>query len=112
VDPASQSWALIVGWAAAITFMLFGAGIMFSNSSNIERPTVVGAITMAGGLVDAFLMWRTQISDGPDSWAQVFGYVLIALLFYGWGRLVDYLLGPVKLDREADEETMGAHLSD
>jgi hypothetical protein len=103
---------MIVGWAAAIVFIVLGIGIMFSNSTNIERPTLVGASTMLGGLAIAFFMWRTQIADGPFGWDQIFGFVLVALLFFGGGRLLDFVLGPVPLNREADEDTMGAHLSD
>jgi len=112
VDPATQSWALIVGWGAAAIMFLFGVGIVLSNGENIERPLLVGALTMLGAGAVAFLMARTQSLNGPFSWWQIVGFIMVALVFYGWGRLIDYALGPVRLNREADEETMGAHLSD
>ena len=112
MDPASQSWAAIAGWAAAIVLIVFGLGLMSANPVNIERPKVVGGFTVAGGLIVALLMLRTQTVGGPFSWWQIFGFVLVGLAFFGWGRLSDYIFGPVPVDREADEETMGAHLSD
>ncbi len=107
-----QSWALIVGWGIAVLFGVFGLGVMFSNSTNIERPVLVGAFTTAGGLFVAGLMLRTQALGGPFSWGQIFGFALVALACFAWGRLIDYVLGPVAVNREADEETLGAHLSD
>ena len=109
---AQQSWALIVGWAIAVLFGLFGLGVMFSNSTNIERPLVVGAFTTAGGLFVAGLMLRTESLGGPFNWGQILGFLIVGLMCFAWGRLIDYMLGPVPVDREADDETLGAHLSD
>lgn len=102
----------MVGWAVGIIFVVFGLGVMAANPANMERPILVGAFTSVGGLIVSFLMWRTQSGNGPFSWWQIFGYLLIALGFFAWGRLIDYMLGPTPVNREADEETMGAHLSD
>jgi hypothetical protein len=112
VDPASQSSALIFGWIGVGLVILFGIGLLFSRSTNIEREGLVGGSTLVGGLVATILLWRASALNGPYSWWQVAGILLVALAFYGWGRLVDYVLGPLPLDREADEATLGAHLSD
>jgi hypothetical protein len=112
VDPASQSWAAIAGWTAAFALIAFGLGLMSSNPTNIERPILVGAFSACGGLLFSFLLWQTQSIGGPFSWSQVFGYLLVGLAMFGWGMLIDYILGPAPVDREADEETLGAHLSD
>ena len=85
---------------------------MSANATNIERPVLVGAFTASGGLVMSLLMLRTQTAGGPGSWWQIFGFVIVGLVMFGWGRLIDYILGPTPINREADEETMGAHLSD
>jgi len=112
VDPATQSWAIIVGWGIATLFVVFGLGLMFANATNIERPIVVGAFTAVGGLLIAGLMLRTEALNGPYSWWQIAGFTVVGFACFGWGRLLDYVLGPVPVNREADEETLGAHLSD
>jgi hypothetical protein len=112
MDPAAQSWALIVGWGIVVLFTTFGIGLILSNAENIERPLLVGGITMLGGGLVAYLLARTQSLNGPYSWWQIFGFFLVAAVMYGWARLIDYALGPKPLNREADEETMGAHLAD
>ena len=112
MDPASQSWAVIVGWSIVLLFIAFGVGLMSSRATNIERPTMVGAFVTIGGFLAGLLMYRAQASGGPNSWWQIFGFALISFVFYGWGMLFDYALGPAPLNREADEDTFGAHLSD
>jgi hypothetical protein len=112
VDPAYQSWASIVGWSFSMLFVVLGLGVTLANATNIERPLLVGGFTAAGGLIMALLMWRTQALGGPFSWWQILGYVFIGCAFFACGRLADYMLGPTPANREADEETMGAHLSD
>lgn len=112
MDPASQNWAVIFGWITISMMTLFGLGILFSRAENIERPALVGGLTLAGCVIVTVLLTRTVASGGPYNWWQMFGYFLITLAFYGWGRLMDYIMGPVPVDREADEATMGAHLSD
>jgi hypothetical protein len=91
---------------------LFGLGIMASRSTNIERPNLVGLLTFLGAAVSAALLQHTVSLNGPSSWFQTIGIVLVGLAFYGGARLLDYFLGPVAVDREADEDMMGAHLSD
>jgi hypothetical protein len=112
VDAATQSWSVIVGWTVAVVFIVFGIGLMFANPENIERPAIVGGFTCAGGLLAGALMLRTQSVGGPFNWWQIFGFMIVALACFAWGRLIDYVLGPAPVDREADEETLGAHLSD
>ena len=112
MDAASQSWASIFGWGSAFVLVAFGIGLMLSNPTNIERPVLVGAFTAAGGLIVGYMIWRTQNVGGPFSWSQVFAYTMVGVAVFAWGRLIDYLLGGTPVNREADEETMGAHLSD
>ena len=112
MDAASQSWALIFGWIGIAVVGLFGLGVMYSRAANIERTNLVGGLTLLGAVVSAILFRHTVSLNGPFSWWQTWGIVLLGVGFYGWGKLLDYFLGPLPLDREADEEMMGAHLSD
>lgn len=112
MDGASQSWALIFAWVVIGSAALFGIGVLYSRSTNIERTNLVGALTLVGAVISAFMLRRTEVRGGPTSWGQTIGIVAIAWCFFFFARLLDYYLGPVKVDREADEDTMGAHLSD
>jgi len=91
---------------------LFGLGVMSSRSSNIERTNLVGGLTLLGAAISAILFERTISLSGPFSWWQTVGIVAIGVVFFGGGRLLDYYLGALPVDREADEDMMGAHLSD
>lgn len=112
VDAASQSWALIFGWVCVGVFLLLGLGLLYSRATNIERPALVGGLTLVGALVSAILMYRVYLQGGPYSWAHTLGIGLLGLVFFGWGRVTDYVLGPTPINREQDEATFGAHLSD
>lgn len=91
---------------------LFGLGVTFSRSSNIERANLVGGLTLLGAAISAILFQHSISLNGPFGWWQTVGFVVVGLCFYGWARLLDYYLGALPVDREADEDMMGAHLSD
>src|SRR5207302_875817 len=111
MDRSAQSTAAIFGWGGILIVMLVGVALLFSRPTNIERQVMVGGITILGSLVSSFLMHRSQAAGGPINAFQVFGFVFIAFAFFGWAWLLDYALGPLPVDREADEDTFGAHLS-
>lgn len=112
MEPSAQSSALIFGWLGIGAVMLLGLGLLYARATNIERPILVGGLTLLGGLVSAGVMERTVMLGGPYSWAHTFGIVLIGVLFFAWGWFADYAMGQPRIDPEADEATLGAHVSD
>ena len=85
---------------------------MMANPTYIERTTMVGSITLLGGILAAAWLQRSLAAGGPSSWFQTLAICLLGTIFFFLGWLIDYLMGSPPLNREADEETLGAHVSD
>lgn len=112
VDAASVSWAIPTAWICIGASLVFGLGVMMSNSTYIERPILVGSLTLLGSLLAAFWLNWTLAHGGFSSWFQVVSICILGTIFFALGWMLDYLSGPPPLNREADEETLGAHVSD
>jgi hypothetical protein len=112
VDPASLSWAVPTAWICIGASLVFGVGLMMANPTYIERTILVGSLTVLGGILAAAMLQRSLASGGPSSWFEALSMCLLGPVFFGLGWLIDYLMGDTPLNREADEETLGAHVSD
>lgn len=90
----------------------FGAFLMFARPENIERPFMVGVLTLATSLVALWMIFDDWQRGPTIGMGSAISRSLLALLGFGVGRVFDMILGP-RMSRTQDREaTIGADLAD
>ncbi len=89
---------------------LFGMGIMFARSSNIERNGLVGSLTVLSSLIAAGMLYAAWRAPTTLFWLVMIA--LVSTMGYFLGRGIDMLLGGKGPSDENRKGTLGADLSD
>lgn len=89
---------------------LFGLFAMFVRAEHIERNYLVGGLTVAGAAIAGVMLAELPVPSqtGPI----LLSIALISLFGYGFGRLIDYLMGPRFDPVDSTQPTLGADLAD
>jgi hypothetical protein len=74
--------------------MLAGLFVLFARSENIERPFVVGALTMSSSLIAMIMLDHLRRIDYRFHFTDLLGVCVVASLGFLIGRILDRLLGP------------------
>jgi hypothetical protein len=92
--------------------VVFACFLLFARAVNIERPILVGCLTLLTSAVAAVLIlneFKMGLRSEPRNYIPI---AMLSVIGYGVGRVVDYLLGPVTPTEEETEPNLGADLAD
>lgn len=89
---------------------LFGAFLLFARAENIERNYLVGTLTVLFVVIAGVMLW--QVPAASQTGPVLLSISLTSLVGFGFGRLVDYLMGPRAEPSDNTEATLGADLAD
>lgn len=106
----SLGFILTAIWTFCV--IVFGLSLLFSRSSNIERPILVGCLTLLTAAIAAILLGneaKLGLRSHPNAFVSI---AILAVLGFAVGRVIDYLLGPALHSIEETEPTLGADLAD
>lgn len=108
---ASGSTYFLVACVIVGATALFGLGILFARSSNIERPNLVGGLTILGALGASYLLWSVSRDGLPATNATSLVAVTICVASFILGRIIDLMAGG-RTKVHHDDAVLDADLAD
>jgi hypothetical protein len=98
-------------WIAC--WFVFGLFAAFSRPDSIERPLLVGTLTILSSLLAMLLLYMEWREIFPRGWFGMLFVSIVAPLGLPIGRVIDRLLGPREYaDPESREQVLGSDLAD
>lgn len=108
--PPGNPVAFILTVVFVAMVALFGLFAMFMRAENVERNYLVGGLTVLTALASAIMLF--EIPAISQNGAVLTSIALVSLTGYGFGRLIDYAMGPRSEPADNPQATLGADLSD
>jgi hypothetical protein len=90
---------------------LLGLGVLFARASNIERPNLVGGITLVFAALSALVLWAGGQFGLSYSDRVAWGAISLSIFGFLAARVLDYVLGARSLVHH-DDATLDADLAD
>lgn len=97
-----------IAWIFIAAMAVVGLGLLFVRATNIERPNLVAAGTLAGCAIAALLLSR---GNGASTPGLMWGAIAICLFGFFAARVLDAILGG-RTKVHHDEATLGVDLAD
>jgi amino acid transporter len=91
---------------------LMGLALLFVRAEHIERNWLVGLSTIVAVAISAFMLYSFWAYAGGRTSRQLVPIVLLSVLGFGVGWLIDYLLGGRRRAHSTTDATLGADLAD
>ena len=97
-----------VAWIFVAAMTLVGLGLLFVQATNIERPNLVAAGTLAFCAIAAIVLLKGSAASGAG---LMWGAIALSLFGFISFRVIDAIMGP-RAKLHHDNATLDAELSD
>lgn len=92
---------------------MFGLFLMFARAENIERPFMVGGLTVATAAISSWLLWLEWQTGVPGGHAgSAVAFALFSASGFALGRAIDAIMGAKVHSADERQATLGAELAD